>query len=418
MTVRPEPEADVAIVGAGPAGAALAARLATAGLEVVLLERAPVWRWRAGGVFASPAAVEALRRTGLDEATLRRVARPIPAMRVETTGGTTFDLTYGASSGGAPAVGFDRSALDPALVALAAAAGADIRAGVAVTAVDLAESDAPRRRARTRLTLAGAHGPSRLAVRVVVGADGPRSIVARAADVVRPNRLSPRVGLTYHLADPRPDGAPVRARMRLLRDAYVGIAPVPGGRVNIGIVLGGSWAAELARDGAAATAARVLRSVPATADDATPWRDGAPCDAIAGASPLGGRVARRAGPGWFLVGDAAGFLDPFTGEGLHRALVSAELAAGAIRADLRADADTSDRAAAAYERAMRRRFATKDVLSGLVQAFLGRPALFEYAARRLAAREDVRATMGLVMGDLVPASRGLDPRFLAALLAP
>jgi hypothetical protein len=67
---------------------------------------------------------------------------------------------------------------------------------------------------------------------------------------------------------------------------------------------------------------------------------------------------------------------------------------------------------------MRRRFATKDVLSGLVQAFLGRPALFEYAARRLAAREDVRATMGLVMGDLVPASRGLDPRFLAALLAP
>jgi flavin-dependent dehydrogenase len=413
VTGRGEPEADVAIVGAGPAGAALAARLASAGLEVVLLERAPVWRWRAGGVFASPAAVEALRRTGLDEATLRRVARPIPAMRVETMGGTTFDLTYGASSGGARAVGFDRSALDPALVALATAAGADVRMGVAVTTVDLADADSIARRDRTRLTLAGAHGPSRLAVRVVVGADGPRSIVARAADVVRPSRLAPRVGLTYHLADPRPDTAPIRARMRLLRDGYVGIAPVPGGRVNIGIVLGESWASDLALDGGAATAARVLASVPATADDATPWRDGVPCDAIAGASPLGGRVARRAGPGWFLVGDAAGFLDPFTGEGLHRALISAELAAGAIRASLRGDSG-----AAAYERAMRRRFATKDVLSGLVQAFLGRPALFEYAARRLAAREDVRATMGLVMGDLVPASRGLDPRFLAALLAP
>ena len=67
---------------------------------------------------------------------------------------------------------------------------------------------------------------------------------------------------------------------------------------------------------------------------------------------------------------------------------------------------------------MTRRFATKDAVSWLVQTFLGRPQLFEYAARRLAERPGARATMGLVMGDLIPASRALDPRFLAALLAP
>jgi hypothetical protein len=67
---------------------------------------------------------------------------------------------------------------------------------------------------------------------------------------------------------------------------------------------------------------------------------------------------------------------------------------------------------------MRRRFASKDAVSWLVQSFLARPTLFEYAARRLADRPSVRATMGLVMGDLLPASRALDPRFLAALLAP
>src|SRR6185312_3125165 len=87
---------EVAIVGGGPAGAVLAARLAAAGHEVVVLERNPTWRWRAGGVFTSPAAVAALRRAGLDETTLRVVARPIPAMRVETRGGTSFRLTYGA----------------------------------------------------------------------------------------------------------------------------------------------------------------------------------------------------------------------------------------------------------------------------------------------------------------------------------
>ena len=125
-------------------------------------------------------------------------------------------------------------------------------------------------------------------------------------------------------------------------------------------------------------------------------------------------VARRAGPGWLLVGDAAGFLDPFTGEGLHRAFVSAELAARAVDGVLRGE----PAALAAYDRAMRRHSGRRTSCR-VVQAFLARPALFEYAARRLAAREpDVRETMGLVMGDLVPASRALDPRFLGALLRP
>jgi hypothetical protein len=67
---------------------------------------------------------------------------------------------------------------------------------------------------------------------------------------------------------------------------------------------------------------------------------------------------------------------------------------------------------------MRARFRSKDVVSLVVQGFLGRPALFELAARRLAARSGVRETMGLVIGDLIPASRALDPRFVAALLRP
>ena len=72
----------------------------------------------------------------------------------------------------------------------------------------------------------------------------------------------------------------------------------------------------------------------------------------------------------------------------------------------------------AYDRAMGDRFATKDAVSLLVQSFLARPRLFEHAARRLARKPPVRATMGLVMGDLVPASRALDPRFIAGLLVP
>ena len=96
-------------------------------------------------------------------------------------------------------------------------------------------------------------------------------------------------------------------------------------------------------------------------------------DRVAGAWPLGHRVTRRAGPGWLLVGDAAGFLDPFTGEGLHRALVSTELAAAAIEARGRRSASARC-AFDAYDRAMQRRFLAKDAVSWLVQSFLGQPA--------------------------------------------
>ncbi|MGH3076161.1 MAG: NAD(P)/FAD-dependent oxidoreductase, partial [Gaiellales bacterium] len=308
-------------------------------------------------------------------------------------------------AGGETAVGFDRSRLDPALLDLAASAGAEIRRGWHVTDVDLATGRLEGRAADGR--------PATLRASVVVGADGLQSVVAKAAGVARPALLGQRVGLTYHLQDPDP--ASCRdARMRVFRDGYVGIAPVAGGRVNVGIVLGRSWRAALAREGARALAAGIVKAIPPTEEDAVAWRDAEPTDPIAGASPLGHRVTRRAGDGWLLIGDAAGFLDPFTGEGLHRALVSAELAAAAIDVHGR----RRHGAFAAYDRAMQRRFLAKDAVSWLVQGFLGQPALFEYAASRIAARPEVRATMGLVMGDLIPASRALDPRYLAALLAP
>ncbi len=404
----------MAVVGGGPAGSAFAARVAAAGPRVVILEARPSWTWQAGGVFASPAAVLELRALGLSATVLEAVARPIPAMRVETPSGQTIRLTYGAERGGEPAVGLDRSALDPALLELAWARGAEVRRPVSVVGVRPGAGSGGLIRLDVR------HGTvtKALDARIVVGADGHRSAVARALGVDRPARLGSRVGLTWHLADVGDDG-PGDARMVVLDGAYCGLAPVPGGRLNVGIVLASRrWQDRLASDGAHAVGAAILADVPDAAWSRAGWRAAPVADAIAGAAPLGHRVTRRAGDGWLLIGDAAGFLDPFTGEGLHRALVSARLGAAAVMRALRGHDVRDDQALAAYDRAMRRRFQSKDVVSLLVQAFLARPALFEYAARRLARRDEVRATMGLVMGDLVPASRALDPRFLAALLAP
>jgi len=405
---------DVAIIGGGPAGAALAIRLGRAGHEVVLFERAPAYRWRAGGVFTSPATMAGLRRLGLTDELLASIARPVPAMRVETQGGVAFRLTYGDDGSlKAPAVGLDRALLDPALLGLAAAAGVDVRRGWPLTGI----TPPARPGAPFELSLGQPAGGIEIHLaRVLVGADGIRSQVARSLGVARPARFVSRVALTCHLADPALE-VPRDARMRIIRDGYIGIAPVPRGRVNVGIVLGTSWRAALRTEGAEALTTRLVRGIPATREDPADWRFGQRLDHLEGASPVGHRVTRRAGPGWFLVGDAAGFLDPFTGEGIHRGLASAELAARAI-GGLLGDRRDPAGAARAYERAMRAHFRAKDLVSLLVQAFLGQPALMEYAARRLARRPGTRETMGLVMGDLVRAERALDPRFLAALLAP
>src|SRR5207253_1796813 len=158
---------------------------------------------------------------------------------------------------------------------------------------------------------------------VLVGADGVGSPVARALGVAR-RAFLPRVGLTFHVAAASRESPPADGRMIVLPGAYCGLAPVPGDRVNVGIVLASrARRAELTANGARAVAAAMLREIAPDLSDV-------PLDAPAGVSPIGHRVARRAGDGWLLVGDAAGFLDPFTGEGLHRALMSARLGAAAV----------------------------------------------------------------------------------------
>ena len=232
--------------------------------------------------------------------------------------------------------------------------------------------------------------------------------------MARPARLDPRIGLTYHLPDPAPD-VPRDARMRLLHDGYVGIAPVAGGRINIGIVLGRSWRAsprprrgpirrrrDRRRDPADRRGSGWL--APAAADRRAGRRLAArsPRDP-SGRTALAARrrrrrlprsVHRRGHPSRPRVGRAGG-----------GARSAPPVAAGPAPSP-----PTSARCTVGSSPRTRCR--------GSSRRSSARPSLFEYAARRIAARPAVRATMGLIMGDLVPAGRALDPRYLAALLAP
>jgi len=122
-------------------------------------------------------------------------------------------------------------------------------------------------------------------------------------------------------------------------------------------------------------------------------------------------VSHAAGPRWLLIGDAAGFIDPFTGEGIYRALRSARAAAEALSSD---DEEVAER----YLAARRHAFAAKDALTWLVQGMLASPPLMSHALRNLAKRPELAALLGSALGDCRPASDALSPLFLAGVLRP
>jgi flavin-dependent dehydrogenase len=135
---------------------------------------------------------------------------------------------------------------------------------------------------------------------------------------------------------------------------------------------------------------------------------------VRGIGPMARKVGRIAGPGYLLVGDAAGFLDPFTGEGVHRALRGAELAAQAVEGALRTGSGTP----VGYERARRAAFADKERLCKIIQLLLGSPRLFSHIANNLNRRPHLAELMKGVLGDYRSAAGTLKPSYIWSLLRP
>jgi flavin-dependent dehydrogenase len=129
------------------------------------------------------------------------------------------------------------------------------------------------------------------------------------------------------------------------------------------------------------------------------------------------RARRTTGDGFLLIGDAASFLDPFTGDGIYEALRGATLAAPVVSRALAAG-DLSAHALEPYRLARRRVFTAKRQVTWIVQGFINAPPLMNYVTERLSRRDELGLTMSGVLGNLLPASRALSPLFLARLLRP
>jgi menaquinone-9 beta-reductase len=385
--------ADVIVVGAGPAGAATAILLAERGHAVILLDKAAFPRPKICGEYLSPEAARVLDRLGVLKAVDAAGAQPLHGMRITAPDGTVLDGTY--PTGGRwrgyrdHALALPREVFDRLLVERARALPIDVRERQRVTGL-LREGD------RVVGVQAEDEDGARVdvAARLVVGADGRASVVARALGLVRPHRLR-RLALIQYVSGV--DGFGDRGEIFVDPPDYSILNPVAPGLVNLSLVVPLTHATPFRGRLEAFLGARIkqLRHLPARVAG---MRAEGPLRVM---GPLAYRVAEPRVGGVLLAGDAAGFYDPFTGEGLFTALRSAELLAEVAHPALTRD-DLSPGALAPYAVAKRRAFTDKARVTRVLQLVIGHRRLANAAAHFLRRRPTLLATLMGVIGDFIP----------------
>ncbi|NIP80830.1 MAG: hypothetical protein GWM90_17080 [Gemmatimonadetes bacterium] len=390
-------------MGAGPGGSIAALLLARHGLDVALLDRAAFPRPKPCGDCLSAAATDLLDRLGLLDRVRAAGAVGIRRWDIVAPGGAVAVGRFP----GRPALALERRLLDPVLLDAARRAGAGFRQA---TATGLLRDGAGRVmgvRARTPEGL-----DLTLRARLVVGADGLRSVVARRLGVIRrPPRLR-KVSLTAHVAGLTPMS---HGEMHVLAGGCIGLAPA-GPRHNVTLVVSGRRLDALRSLGAPAFFRRWVDRAPGVAErlgDREP-------DELLASGPFDWPTLSPVADGAALVGDAAGYYDPFTGQGIYQAMASAEQLALAVAPVLAADADDHrlDRALRDYAHARRGITSPARRVQRIVEAVVSRPALADAVLARLRRSTVAMDRLVEVTGDLRPPRALLSGEVVSSLMFP
>ncbi len=326
---------DAIVVGAGPAGSIAARELARRGRSVLLLDKVTFPRPKVCGCCLNVAALAALRSVGLSDLPARCGAVPLRGVKL-AVGGRMADVRL---PGG---VALSREAFDAALVQEAIAAGVTFQPGVIVQ-------------------------PGQLTPRVLIVANGLSSQLVPERPRVADNS---RIGAGV-IADEAPSFYdPGRIFMAVGRGGYVGLVRLEDSRLDIAAAFDPSFIRQALGLGQAAS--RILHEAgfPTIANlEALPWRG----------TPMLTRTARQvAGERWFAIGDAAGYVEPFTGEGMAWALAS-----GAAVAPIAAH-EWSPASAVAWKQTHARLIRRRQRLCRVVARVLRSPMLSRWVVRVLA----------------------------------
>jgi flavin-dependent dehydrogenase len=336
--------ADLLVAGGGPAGLAAAIAARIAGLSVVLLEHREAPIDKACGEGLMPSALRNLRALGVG----LRDGHPIEGIRYADAADAR--LFADGRFPGEPARGVRRTELSRAMLERARALGVRFERHVVRDVVQT----------RTGVEVDGWKAA------YLIAADGLRSPIRRRLGLERAARLPARFGVRRHYAAP-PWSSLVEVHFAEGAEAYV--TPVARGEVGVAFLSRG-----------VARFDETLASFPLLA---CRLRGARPVSETRGAGPFEQRVARRVLGRVLLVGDAAGYLDPLTGEGVALALVSARAAVACVLVDSPADYERAYRTSSArYYRLTRMLLAvtrSRRLHRPLLALARGAPGMFQRA---------------------------------------
>jgi geranylgeranyl reductase family protein len=392
------------VVGGGPAGSAVAILLARAGLTVGLLEKSHFPREKPCGEYLSPGCLSILDRLGVRSALEALSPQPIRGMRIEAPGGTVLTGVYPGNGTALHGYSLPRYRFDALLFDAARKAGVECHEGWRV--VNLI-----REGGSVTGVVADCGGRSRsLDASVTIGADGRNSVVSRRLGLFAWHSSHRKVALLRRFQLPVDLGDV--GRVYLGKAGYCILNPQGRGVLNVGVVVD-------------------QQGLPLHAPWEKVWWDllgayprvrevlqGArPLNAIRVLGPLACRARRVAGDGFLLVGDAASYYDPMTGEGVYQALRGAELAAKTV-VDALSNGGPTVAGLGRYAVWYHRDFAPKDRVCWLLQQIVCRPRLCDLLVRRLDARPIHAEELMGVVGDLLAPRRLLRPAFWLRLPLP
>ncbi len=403
-------DAQVIIVGGGPSGSATAHFLARNGVDVVILDRAHFPRDKTCSEYLSPQASRILEDMGALESIETSGADQLAGMRVHAPNGATIHGEFAGAHGFRGyrdrGLAVRRTILDSILLNRARDAGARVEEGVRV--VDVLRDQSGR---VTGVAATGVDGRRELRAPLVIAADGLRSVVGRRLGLIRPAGWPRRIALVAHFRNV--NGISEFGEMHVERGGYCGVARVGNGLVNVAVVIPVSRAAEVAVDRTDFLESWIAERPRLAAMFTGAERVGE----VRATGPFATSARRGWAPGAALVGDAADFFDPFTGEGIYTALRGGEILAGyATESVLSTGNKGRDLPLRAYESARRSEFSGKWKVEKLIGMAVSFPALINRAATVLSSRPDMADLLVGVVGDFVPAREVLRPGYLLQLL--
>jgi geranylgeranyl reductase family protein len=392
-------DTDVLVVGAGPGGAAAAYYLARHGIDVTVVDKATFPREKVCGDGITPRGVRALQTMGVDtdDPAFERVI----GLRVYSRS-ATIELPWPELTSW-PDVGLvmPRASFDHLLIQRAVKAGArflEATEAVAPTTLDgwvsgasvrpTAERDAEPTAVRARFTIASDGAASRFAKPLGVVRDDTRPLGIAAR---RYYRTSYHPGPWYESWLDLWDGD-------LLLPGYGWLFPVTGGRVNLGAGLLNTFK-HFKDISAAQLFDAFARMLPPE------WginEDNADGRVLSGPLPMSVNRTPQAVPGLLLIGDAAGAVNPFNGEGIAYAMETAQIAA-----DLIHEALVNDRPGVAmlYPQVLRDTYGRYFSIGRQFAKIVGKPAIMGAATRHLLPN---RRVMGFALRMMANLSDGRD----------